>query len=65
MSVSVQIMEKRVLEPAAVQVASVAYMLIFGSSANNFVDGMSMGMCGVRLPLKIDGLQERRSVTAL
>ena len=43
MTVSVQIVEKRVIEPGTIQVASVAYMLIFGSSANNFVDGMSMG----------------------
>lgn len=43
MSVSIRVVEKKVIEPAAMEVASVAYMIIFGSSANNFVDGMSMG----------------------
>ncbi|CAD6187093.1 unnamed protein product [Caenorhabditis auriculariae] len=42
-AVTVKVVEKRVIEPAAMEVASVAYMIIFGSSANNFVDGMSMG----------------------
>ncbi len=31
------------MEKSSVEVASVAYMIIFGSSANNFVDGMSTG----------------------
>lgn len=43
LSVSIRVVEKKVIEPAAMEVASVAYMIIFGSSANNFVDGMSMG----------------------
>ncbi|CAI5451830.1 unnamed protein product [Caenorhabditis angaria] len=43
MSVSIRVVEKKVIEPAAMEVASVAYMIIFGSAANNFVDGMSMG----------------------
>ncbi|VDL69309.1 unnamed protein product [Nippostrongylus brasiliensis] len=42
-SVSVKIVEKHVIDPSTIEVASVAYMIIFGSSANNFVDGMSMG----------------------
>ncbi|CAI4223275.1 unnamed protein product [Auanema sp. JU1783] len=42
-SVSVKIVEKKTIAPANIEVASVAYMIIFGSSANNFVDGMSMG----------------------
>ncbi|KAK6756904.1 hypothetical protein RB195_014995 [Necator americanus] len=42
-SVSVKIVEKHVIDPSSIEVASVAYMIIFGSSANNFVDGMSMG----------------------
>ncbi|EYC17404.1 hypothetical protein Y032_0030g2029 [Ancylostoma ceylanicum] len=42
-SVSVKILEKRVIDPSTIEVASVAYMIIFGSSANNFVDGISMG----------------------
>ncbi|KAK6042310.1 hypothetical protein COOONC_20185 [Cooperia oncophora] len=42
-SVSVKILEKHVIDPSKIEVASVAYMIIFGSSANNFVDGMSMG----------------------
>ncbi|PIO67883.1 hypothetical protein TELCIR_10352 [Teladorsagia circumcincta] len=40
-SVSVKIVEKHVIDPSKIEVASVAYMIIFGSSANNFVDGMS------------------------
>uniref|UniRef100_A0A1I7Y8X3 MFS domain-containing protein n=1 Tax=Steinernema glaseri TaxID=37863 RepID=A0A1I7Y8X3_9BILA len=35
--------DKKVIDPAEIEVASVAYMIIFGSSANNFVDGMSTG----------------------
>ncbi|GMS80268.1 hypothetical protein PENTCL1PPCAC_2443, partial [Pristionchus entomophagus] len=42
-SVDIQVVEKRIVKTAEVEVASVAYMIIFGSSANNFVDGMSMG----------------------
>ncbi|CAJ0561122.1 unnamed protein product, partial [Mesorhabditis spiculigera] len=42
-SLDIQVVEKRVIEPAKIEVASVAYMIIFGSSANNFVDGMSLG----------------------
>ncbi|GMT11110.1 hypothetical protein PFISCL1PPCAC_2407, partial [Pristionchus fissidentatus] len=42
-SVDIQVVEKRILKTAEVEVASVVYMIIFGSSANNFVDGMSMG----------------------
>ncbi|KAI1702958.1 ZIP zinc transporter domain-containing protein [Ditylenchus destructor] len=41
--VSVQVHEKHVIERGKAEVASVAYMIIFGSSANNFVDGMSTG----------------------
>ncbi|CAJ0590457.1 unnamed protein product [Cylicocyclus nassatus] len=42
-SVDVKIVEKRMVDPTAIEVGSVAYMIIFGSSANNFVDGMSTG----------------------
>uniref|UniRef100_A0A915CMB7 Uncharacterized protein n=1 Tax=Ditylenchus dipsaci TaxID=166011 RepID=A0A915CMB7_9BILA len=41
--VSIQIHDKLVIDKARLEVASVAYMIIFGSSANNFVDGMSTG----------------------
>lgn len=43
MSVEIRVVEKKVIEPGTIEIASVAYMIIFGSSANNFVDGMSMG----------------------
>lgn len=39
--VTVEIQEKHIIEK--VEIASVAYMIIFGSSMNNFVDGMSIG----------------------
>ncbi|VDM64899.1 unnamed protein product [Angiostrongylus costaricensis] len=42
-SLSVKVIEKHVIDPSKIEVTSVAYMIIFGSSANNFVDGMSMG----------------------
>ncbi|CAJ0948336.1 unnamed protein product, partial [Mesorhabditis belari] len=42
-SLDIQVVEKKVFEPAKIEVAAVAYMIIFGSSANNFVDGMSLG----------------------
>ncbi|TKR89546.1 hypothetical protein L596_013631 [Steinernema carpocapsae] len=42
-AISAKISEKKVINPAEIEVASVAYMIIFGSSANNFVDGMSTG----------------------
>ncbi|KAE9415844.1 hypothetical protein Angca_008369 [Angiostrongylus cantonensis] len=42
-SLSVKVIEKHVINPSKIEVTSVAYMIIFGSSANNFVDGMSMG----------------------
>lgn len=50
-SVNVEIHEKHVIE--RVEIASVAYMIIFGSSMNNFVDGMSIGAAfsvGIFLP---------------
>ncbi|KAI6233290.1 hypothetical protein M3Y99_00932000 [Aphelenchoides fujianensis] len=43
MAVSVELQEKRVIDKSRLEVSSVAYMIIFGSSLNNFVDGMSMG----------------------
>ncbi|KAI6199804.1 hypothetical protein M3Y96_00665900 [Aphelenchoides besseyi] len=43
LTVSVEMHEKRVIDKSRIEVASVAYMIIFGSSLNNFVDGMSMG----------------------
>uniref|UniRef100_A0AC34PU81 Uncharacterized protein n=1 Tax=Panagrolaimus sp. JU765 TaxID=591449 RepID=A0AC34PU81_9BILA len=38
---SVQVIEKQVIQKP--EIANVAYMIIFGTSANNFVDGMSTG----------------------
>lgn len=38
---SVQIIEKNIISKP--EVSNVAYMIIFGTSANNFVDGMSTG----------------------
>uniref|UniRef100_A0A914ZJE6 Uncharacterized protein n=1 Tax=Parascaris univalens TaxID=6257 RepID=A0A914ZJE6_PARUN len=43
LSVCVDIVERVVIDTAQLEVATVAYMIIFGSSANNFVDGMSTG----------------------
>ncbi|GMS81881.1 hypothetical protein PENTCL1PPCAC_4056, partial [Pristionchus entomophagus] len=42
-SISVQIVEKRVVDPKDLEIASIAYIIIVGSSVNNFLDGMSMG----------------------
>ncbi|GMT12544.1 hypothetical protein PFISCL1PPCAC_3841, partial [Pristionchus fissidentatus] len=42
-SVSVQIVEKRIVDPKDLEIASIAYIIILGSSINNFLDGMSMG----------------------
>ncbi|CAD5225365.1 unnamed protein product [Bursaphelenchus okinawaensis] len=41
--VAVEVHEKKVIDKKELEVASVAYMIIFGSAANNFVDGMSIG----------------------
>uniref|UniRef100_A0A0N5A7V2 Zinc/iron permease n=1 Tax=Syphacia muris TaxID=451379 RepID=A0A0N5A7V2_9BILA len=43
-SVAVTLVDEVVVDPEELQIASVAYMIIFGSSANNFVDGMSNGV---------------------
>ena len=43
MAVDIRVVERRVIESAALEVSSVAIMIIFGSSANNFVDAMSLG----------------------
>uniref|UniRef100_A0A1I7XLR3 Na_Ca_ex domain-containing protein n=1 Tax=Heterorhabditis bacteriophora TaxID=37862 RepID=A0A1I7XLR3_HETBA len=58
-SVSIKVVEKRMIEPATIEVASVAYMIIFGSSANNFVDGMSMGTLAILIN---SGLGFRRAL---
>ncbi|CAJ0567332.1 unnamed protein product, partial [Mesorhabditis spiculigera] len=42
-SVDINIVEKKVIRSPKDEIANVAYMIIFGSSANNFVDGMSVG----------------------
>ncbi|KAE9553487.1 hypothetical protein FO519_003316 [Halicephalobus sp. NKZ332] len=41
MDLSVQVVEKQMISKP--EVSNVAYMIIFGTSANNFVDGMSTG----------------------
>ncbi|VDN08526.1 unnamed protein product [Thelazia callipaeda] len=42
-SVNVEVLEEKVLDPYNLDFAAVAWMIIFGSSANNFVDGISIG----------------------
>lgn len=42
-SVALSVIEQFV-RPPEVEVATFAYMIIFGSSSNNFVDGMSNGV---------------------
>lgn len=43
-SISVAVIEQMEVRPEALEVSSIAYMILFGSSANNFVDGMSNGV---------------------
>ncbi|VDK82742.1 unnamed protein product [Onchocerca ochengi] len=43
-SVSVAVVEQMEVQPEALEISSIAYMILFGSSANNFVDGMSNGV---------------------
>ncbi|VDN04430.1 unnamed protein product [Thelazia callipaeda] len=43
-SVSVAVVEQMEVRPEALEISSIAYMILFGSSANNFVDGMSNGV---------------------
>ncbi|VDO76711.1 unnamed protein product [Onchocerca flexuosa] len=43
-SVSVAVVEQMEVQPEALEIPSIAYMILFGSSANNFVDGMSNGV---------------------
>uniref|UniRef100_A0A914ZBC8 Uncharacterized protein n=1 Tax=Panagrolaimus superbus TaxID=310955 RepID=A0A914ZBC8_9BILA len=44
LGVTVDIVEKQVIPAtSSTEIANVAYMILFGSSANNFVDGMSTG----------------------
>ncbi|VDN27013.1 unnamed protein product [Gongylonema pulchrum] len=43
-SVSVAVIEQMEVRPEALEISSIAYMIIIGSSANNFVDGMSNGV---------------------
>ncbi|KAH7730543.1 ZIP Zinc transporter [Aphelenchoides avenae] len=45
--VSVEVHEKRFLDKRKLEVANVAYMILFGSSANNLVDGMSIGTLAI------------------
>uniref|UniRef100_A0A915A7D1 Zinc transporter ZIP14 n=1 Tax=Parascaris univalens TaxID=6257 RepID=A0A915A7D1_PARUN len=42
--VSVAVVDELVVSREEIEVATVAYMIIFGSAANNFVDGMSNGV---------------------
>ncbi|VDM15354.1 unnamed protein product [Wuchereria bancrofti] len=42
-SVNVDIVEEKILNPSEFDVATVAWMIMFGSLMNNFVDGMSNG----------------------
>lgn len=41
---SVRDVDKAIVHREDLEVASVVYMIIFGSSANNFIDGMSNGV---------------------
>ncbi|KAM3718378.1 Metal cation symporter ZIP14 [Dirofilaria immitis] len=43
-SVSVAVVEQMEVRQEALEISSIAYMILFGSSANNFVDGMSNGV---------------------
>ncbi|KAL3994945.1 ZIP Zinc transporter family protein [Acanthocheilonema viteae] len=43
-SVSVAVVEQMEVRPETLEISSIAYMILFGSSANNFVDGMSNGV---------------------
>uniref|UniRef100_A0AC34GWG9 Uncharacterized protein n=1 Tax=Panagrolaimus sp. ES5 TaxID=591445 RepID=A0AC34GWG9_9BILA len=44
LGVTVDIVERQVIPAtSSIEIANVAYMILFGSSANNFVDGMSTG----------------------
>lgn len=43
-SVSVAVVEQMEVPPETLEISSIAYMILFGSSANNFVDGMSNGV---------------------
>ncbi|EFO26836.2 hypothetical protein LOAG_01646 [Loa loa] len=42
-SVNVEIVEEKVLDPSKLDITTVAWMIMFGSFMNNFVDGMSNG----------------------
>ncbi|KAK6108042.1 ZIP Zinc transporter family protein [Brugia pahangi] len=42
-SVNVEIVEEKILDPSEFDIATVAWMIIFGNLMNNFVDGMSNG----------------------
>ncbi|VDM24486.1 unnamed protein product [Toxocara canis] len=42
--VSVAVVDQMVVDHDKVEIATVAYMIIFGSAANNFIDGMSNGV---------------------
>uniref|UniRef100_A0A0R3RZR3 MFS domain-containing protein n=1 Tax=Elaeophora elaphi TaxID=1147741 RepID=A0A0R3RZR3_9BILA len=43
-SVTVAVVEQMEVRPETLEIPSIAYMILFGSSANNFVDGMSNGV---------------------
>ncbi|CAG9535327.1 unnamed protein product [Cercopithifilaria johnstoni] len=44
MNVSVAVVEQMQVRPEKMEISSIAYMILLGSSANNFVDGMSNGV---------------------
>lgn len=43
LAVQVDVHERKLVDKRELEVANVAYMIIFGNAANNFVDGMSVG----------------------
>ncbi|KAM3717543.1 Metal cation symporter ZIP14 [Dirofilaria immitis] len=44
LAVNVEIVEEKILDPSDLDVATVAWMIMFGSLVNNFLDGMSNGV---------------------
>ncbi|VDK63632.1 unnamed protein product [Onchocerca ochengi] len=43
-AVNVEVVEEKILDPSELDVATVAWMIMFGSLINNFLDGMSSGV---------------------
>lgn len=41
---NVEVVEEKVLNPSDLDVATITWMIMFGSLMNNFVDGMSNGV---------------------